>query len=307
MAESPETMSEAEAMHELAKQMWERYFKQRAIDELLNHSLDGYKTTVVTNNGDGTLTVIRPFDNNSMTLKCPPALASSAQEGDQVLVVSLGEMSNSFILCGTDMSGFGDGGGGYGVDFLGDVAQLTVDRLNTTSRVKKYFLQDTTDDAFLLAENGKIQFVVGTVTSQTPVQAQDRYGANLYWERQPTGHLTDGTPIDAEGKRVYSTTAITSWPVYTYTYTNAVKSEFSYSSGDAAQFPNTGIHANGAGYMDLYGLRKPTRLDFSNWNLGFFEETVDGGANHAFLVDFDTQGRPVKITDGDGHETAVVW
>lgn len=110
MAETNETMSEAEAMHELAKQMWERYFKQRAIDELLNHSLDGYKATVSRNNGDGTLTVVRPFDNNSMTLRCPPALASQARMGDQVLVVSLGEMSNSFILCGTDMQGLGDWG-----------------------------------------------------------------------------------------------------------------------------------------------------------------------------------------------------
>ena len=89
--------------------MWERYFKPRAIAELLNHSLDGYKAQVTVNNGDGTLTVQRPFDETERTLKCPPALAEAAAEGDQVLVVEMGDASNSFILCGADMSGFESG------------------------------------------------------------------------------------------------------------------------------------------------------------------------------------------------------
>lgn len=141
MDESPETMSEAEAMHELAKQMWERYFKQRAVDELLNHSLDGYKATVDTNNGDGTLTVVRPFDNNSMTLKCPPALARKARSGDQVLVVSLGEMSNSFVLCGTDMSGFGSGDAGERVRLLdfSDIEELETFLIETENDVTETY------------------------------------------------------------------------------------------------------------------------------------------------------------------------
>lgn len=112
MSKDYEGMSEAEAMSELARLLWERYMKPRATKELLNHSLDGYKAQVYSNNEDGTLTVIRPFDNTSMTLKCPPALAESAEAGDQVLVIQLGDASNSFILCGTDMSGFGEGGSG---------------------------------------------------------------------------------------------------------------------------------------------------------------------------------------------------
>lgn len=102
--------SEVKAMEELAKQMWERYFKQKVVSDLLNHSLDGYKAEVISNNGNGTLTVRRPFDEVSMTLKCPPALATSAQAGDQVLVVTLGDMSNAFILCKTDLTGLGGGG-----------------------------------------------------------------------------------------------------------------------------------------------------------------------------------------------------
>ena len=112
MAGKAEARSAAESMQELAKQLWERYIKPRASKDLLGHSLDGYKATVISNNGDQTLTVRRPFDDQSMTLKCTPALAQSALNGDQVLVVSLGDLSNSFVLCGTDMSGFGSGSGG---------------------------------------------------------------------------------------------------------------------------------------------------------------------------------------------------
>ena len=106
MANTP-TGSELDAMAELVKQMWERYIRPRVMDELMKHSLEGYKASVVSNNGDGTLTVVRPFDTQTMTLRCPPALANWAEEGDQVLVVSLGDASNSFILCKTDMEGFG--------------------------------------------------------------------------------------------------------------------------------------------------------------------------------------------------------
>ena len=101
--------SEAEAMEELARQMWDRYFRYKA-SELLEHSLDGYKATVSQNNGDGTLSVTRPYDNTEVTLKCPPSLAASAGEGDQVLVVTLGNLSNAFVLCKTDLTGLGGGG-----------------------------------------------------------------------------------------------------------------------------------------------------------------------------------------------------
>jgi len=335
-----EGRSEIEAMAELAKQLFERYIGPRVTAELLNHSLNGYKATVEANNGDGTLTVSRPFDSVSMTLRCPPALASEAQPGKQVLVIQLGDASNAFILCGTDMSGFGDGGGGGGgsVNDLGGIAQITADRLSTSSRVRKYFLQDTSDDTYLRIQDGYFQFVTGTVTSQTPVQAQDRYGNNLYWEAQPAGHLPDGSPVDVAGDRIYSSFVVTDWPVYTYTYSDTVKASFAYDSagiptltfgeGDAngrtksilkkasdgfdmsftdSSGKDAGLKMLDAGYMDLYGLRKPTALNFSTWDNGYFSETVDGGASHTFLVDFDSGGRPVKITDGDGHETTVTW
>lgn len=60
-------------------------------------------------------------------------------------------------------------------------------------------------------------------------------------------------------------------------------------------------------YTDITGLRKTVELDFSAWDRGSFTETVEGGVTGSYAVTFDNQGRPVKLTDGSGHETAVVW
>ena len=74
-----------------------------------------------------------------------------------------------------------------------------------------------------------------------------------------------------------------------------------------SQGENQGIKMNSAGYMDLYGLRKPTKLDFSGWDYGYFSEELDGQLSGSWIVDFDGDGRPIKFTDGDGHETDVMW
>jgi hypothetical protein len=53
-------------------------------------------------------------------------------------------------------------------------------------------------------------------------------------------------------------------------------------------------------------LRRAETLDFSTWDAGAFSETLEGGNNFVYLVDFDNGGRPVKIYDEE-HECAVVW
>ena len=99
------TKSEAEAMQELASLMWNRFFREKVREEL-NHELNGYKAEVTTNNGDGTLTVQRPFETGTLTLKAS-SLASKAVAGDQVLIVGMGDkstaLSNAFILGKTNM------------------------------------------------------------------------------------------------------------------------------------------------------------------------------------------------------------
>ena len=98
--------SESDAMQELASLLWSRFLKERVREEL-THGLTGYKAEVVTNNGDGTLTVKRPFESSTLTLKCAAAL-NSAVPGDQVLIIGMGDkstaLSNAFILCKTNLS-----------------------------------------------------------------------------------------------------------------------------------------------------------------------------------------------------------
>lgn len=98
--------SDAEAMSELTSLMWSRYLKEQVRGEL-NHEMNAYKAEVVTNHGDGTLTVQRPFETVQLRLKAAPSLAY-AQAGDMVLVVGIGDkskaLSNAFILCKADLS-----------------------------------------------------------------------------------------------------------------------------------------------------------------------------------------------------------
>jgi hypothetical protein len=223
----------------------------------------------------------------------------------------------------------------------GDIAELTVDSLSTSRRVRKYILGDQSDDNYIKLQDQYMRFITGTVTSTTPVQALNRNGSPLYWQREPVSHDADGYPLDADGQQIYATTTVTSWPVYTYTYTELIKGEFyfalengtyvpmlvmgagdnhGYTKGTFHKSPTgldilftttlgetIGLKALSAGWLDLYGLRKPTALDFSDWDNGSFEETLDGSVVETFTVDFDANDRPIKITDSDGHETAITW
>lgn len=52
---------------------------------------------------------------------------------------------------------------------------------------------------------------------------------------------------------------------------------------------------------------KVAELDFSGWDSGYFTETLEDETVNGFLVDFDASGKPIKVTDGEGFETDVVW
>ena len=97
--------SEAESMQELTSLMWNRYLKERVHEEQ-NHEMNAYKAEVVTNHGDGTLTVQRPFESVTLRLKAASSI-TYAQPGDMVLVVGIGDkskaLSNAFVLCKTDL------------------------------------------------------------------------------------------------------------------------------------------------------------------------------------------------------------
>lgn len=136
----------------------------------------------------------------------------------------------------------------------GDIAELTVDRLSTSRRIRKYILQDTSDDNFIKIQDQYIKWITGTIISSTGIltedglnlltesgiplteevgsaateQATNRYGQGLYWQKEPVGHTSDGYPTDADGVQIYATTNPTNWPVAVYKYTELVKSEYAF-------------------------------------------------------------------------------
>lgn len=225
---------------------------------------------------------------------------------------------------------------------LGEIADLSVNRLSTSRRVVKYLAKDTTDDNFIRVAEQSLEFVAGIAKSTTE-QAKNPNGELIYWEADPAGASigSDGYPY-ANGERIFTTTKQTSWPVMVYQYEEQVKRAISFQSDGQYYYPvdvfgagdnngkqrgylvkrqnsleltyetstgkQLGLAALDEGYMDLMGLRKSTALDFSEWDKGNFAELVDGEKTpYRYTVAFDQQRRPIKITDNSGHATLIRW
>ena len=249
---------------------------------------------------------------------------------------------------------------------VGDIAELTVDRLSTSRRVRKYILSDTSDDNYIMIQDNVLQLITGTVDSSallsteggdvvasendaalevqgTPsgaVQATNRWGQGLYWQKEPVGHTAQGYPTDINGNQIYATTSPTDWPVWIYQYTDLVKAEYSFKQIGGVYTPqiilgagdsnglskgyifktvdnmllryvtsagtNCEIALANDGFVEIRNLRRALNMDFSNWDAGYFTETLDGGVVATYAVEFDAQGRPIRIFDAD-HECVVSW
>nr|DAH56555.1 MAG TPA: hypothetical protein [Caudoviricetes sp.] len=226
---------------------------------------------------------------------------------------------------------------------LGEIADLTVDRLSTSRRIVKYLARDKTDDNFVRIHDQYIEFVSGVYADGT-AQAENPHGALLYWESDPSGASigSDGYPY-VNGERIFTTTTKTDWPVMIYTYTELVKRSIAFEQdGNGTYTPvdvfgagnadgtnkarmlksadgleltyatkggnQIGFMLGNGGYTDIMGLRKSTGLNFSEWDSGRFYERIDGDdTRYEYNVEFDAQGRPTKIRDSTGHETAIYW
>ena len=226
---------------------------------------------------------------------------------------------------------------------LGEIADLTVDRLSTSRRVAKYLAGDKSDDNFVRIHDQYIEFVSGVYADGT-AQAENPHGALLYWESDPSGASigSDGYPY-VNGERIFTTATKTDWPVMIYTYTELVKRSIAFEQDGSGTYTPVDVFGAGnadgtnkarmlkssdgleliyatkggnqigfmlgnSGYTDIMGLRKSTGLNFSEWDSGRFYERIDGDdTRYAYNVEFDSQGRPTKIRDSTGHETAIYW
>ena len=221
----------------------------------------------------------------------------------------------------------------------GSIADLTVDELRTDyMRAARYLAGNTGNIDYIHIHDEEIDFITGTVKrdeTDAPLTEQLHHGARyFYWtdgtKTEMTGTQVTDWPVtvyqydEAKKGRFYfiqerdgqgSTYKVPVLKLGQGSDAGGVNStgrlikhtdglELSYTTENGAEI---GIWQRVSGYMDLYGLRKTTEMDFSGWDSGGFTETLDGDIVNSYAVTFDGQGRPVKITDGDGHETAVVW
>lgn len=228
---------------------------------------------------------------------------------------------------------------------LGEIADLSVNRLSTSRRVVKYLAGDTSDDNFIRVEGQSLEFIAGIAKSTTE-QAKNPNGELIYWEADPAGASigSDGYPY-ANGERIFTTTKQTSWPVMVYQYEEQVKRAISFQSDGQYYYPvdvfgagdnngkqrgylvkrqnsleltyetstskQLGLVARDEGYLDLYGMRRTVGLNFAGWEQGSFSETVEGISEPLeYGVEFATVGGkkvPVKILYSDGAEMAIQW
>lgn len=126
----------------------------------------------------------------------------------------------------------------------GDVAELTVDRLSTSRRVRLYNLQNTGDDNFVEIQDNYLRFISGTVkydpndpTTPMTEQATNRYGQALYWAEEPDSINAQGYPLDEDGNQIYATTDVTNWPVTVYQYTELIKAQFAFEQESGTYVP----------------------------------------------------------------------
>lgn len=165
---------------------------------------------------------------------------------------------------------------------LGFVAELTVDRLTTSRRVRKYLLQDTSDDNHIQIQDHYQKFITGSVISadvldteagqhlltqnslymtvEPPndsylvVQVTNRYGQRLYWQREIVSVTADGYPLDENNRQIYATTETTDWPVLSYAYAEQVKAEYAFAQDGQYYVPQIVLgagdgHGNSRGYI----------------------------------------------------------
>ena len=220
----------------------------------------------------------------------------------------------------------------------GAIADLTVDELRTDyQKAARYLAGNTAAIDFLHIYDECIDFRTGTVKRENGVplteqlHRRDRY----FWWRDET--RTQMTSLEDTGDPVivyqydellkgtlrfedYTANGVTT-KVPTFVLGAGYGNQLDPAKGRGFLRKGTDsfdvwLHNNagedrgifiGEQYTDIVGLRKTTEIDFSGWDGGSFSETIEGGVACAYAVNFDANGRPVKITDASGHETAVVW
>ena len=115
------------------------------------------------------------------------------------------------------------------------IAELTVDQLDTGSKVLNYLNSDTSDVNYIKIYDQYIQFITASTTGSSTIQATNRDSQALYW--------TDNTHSAA-------TTTVTDYPVVIYVYTEMVKAQYSFESDGGNYIPKIVLGAGSGNTQD---------------------------------------------------------
>lgn len=97
----------------------------------------------------------------------------------------------------------------------GIIAELTVDRFDTSSKVQNYLTSNTSDVNYIRMQDQYMEFVTASTDGLSNVQLTDRNSAPVYW--------IDGTHAGI-------TLDVTAFPVMIYVYTEAVKLKVAFDN-----------------------------------------------------------------------------
>lgn len=93
--------SDMENLRTFADQLW-KYMVPK-LDSKFASNVSYFRAEVVSNPGNNKLEVQRPVENGTLTLPCTTAM-SGAQEGQQVTVLVMGNLSNAVVVADGKMN-----------------------------------------------------------------------------------------------------------------------------------------------------------------------------------------------------------
>ncbi len=104
----------------------------------------------------------------------------------------------------------------------GYIADLTVDQLDTSDKVRNYLNSDTSDVNYIRIHDQHIEFITANTDGSQSEQLLDRDGNPIYW----ADDTYTGTTLD-----------VTDYPVMVYVYTELTKMVQSFEEVDGVKIP----------------------------------------------------------------------
>jgi hypothetical protein len=144
----------------------------------------------------------------------------------------------------------------------GYIAQLTVDSVETSTKVQNHLNEDTSDVNYIKIFKQYIHFITASTDGTQAEQAKDRNGANLFW----LDNTHKGTTLKE-----------TDYPVQIYKYEEFVKAEITFVSDGTNYFPQLilgvgdGTGANNAKAF-IYKGTKGLEISYYRSNVGHIRQ-----------------------------------